>query len=185
MINKKFIIALLPLAFIASHNVFAEEDDVTPPAPVTVSGGTVQFSGSIVNAPCVVDIGGEGLSVDLGQYRAADFTTTGDVTSARTFNINLDNCATETYSKAALSFNGTTAAGNNKALSVSGGAGGVGIQILKNNTALVVDGTESSVEQIFNTGSNTIPFQAQYISLENTVTPGAANATANFTVTYQ
>lgn len=186
MMKKTFTAALLPLALFISHSSFAEDDDaVTPPAPITVSGGTVQFNGSIVNAPCTVDINSEGLNVDLGQYRATDFSKTGDVTGVKPFNINLNNCSAETYSKAAVTFNGTTAAGNNKAPSVTGGATGVGIQILRNNAALAVDGSEASADVNLNEGENRLAFQAQYIALNNTVTPGAANATANFTVTYK
>jgi len=184
MMKKTIIAALLPLAFFTSHHAFAE-DEVTPPAPITVNGGTVQFGGSIVNAPCAIDTGAAGLSVDMGQYRVSDFATTGDVSGLTPFNIALSNCAAETYTRAAVTFSGSTATGNNKALSVNGGAGGVGIQILQNHTPLAVDGSAASTPASLNEGSNMLTFQAQYISLANAVTPGAANATANFTVTYQ
>lgn len=182
MMKKNIIAALLPLTLIASHSVFAEDtDDVVP---VTVNGGTVQFSGSIVNAPCAINIGSGGHSVELGQYRVADFKAAGDVSAARLFNIKLDNCATETYSKASITFNGATVGGNSEALAVNGGATGVGIQILQNDKALKVDGTTASSAFNLNVGDNTLAFQAQYIALNSKVTPGAANATANFTVTY-
>ncbi|RRZ91708.1 pilus assembly protein [Erwinia sp. 198] len=184
--KKKLVAALLPLSLLTAHNAFANDEDVpSAPTPITVSGGTIQFNGTIVNTPCAIDIGADGHVVELGQYRADDFNSTGDVTPTRTFNIGLNSCAVDTYSKAAITFSGNTAAGNNKALSVDGGAGGVGIQIMQNSTALAVDGSEASAAASLMQGNNNLIFQAQYIALADTVTPGAANATANFMITYQ
>ncbi|WP_391575263.1 fimbrial protein, partial [Serratia ficaria] len=104
--TKKLIAILLPLALGMSQHAFAE--DPVAPSPITVSGGTVKFTGSIVNAPCAVDNSADGQSVELGQYRVADFSKTGDVSAARTFNIGLSNCALDTYSRASVTFSGNT-----------------------------------------------------------------------------
>ncbi|CAI1122985.1 fimbrial protein [Serratia ficaria] len=184
--TKKLIAILLPLALGMSQHAFAE--DPVAPSPITVSGGTVKFTGSIVNAPCAVDNSADGQSVELGQYRVADFSKTGDVSAARTFNIGLSNCALDTYSRASVTFSGNTAAGQNTALSLEGGSGaasGVGIQLLRDNTPLAVDGSQASTTTSLLEGANSLSFQAQYIALSDAVTAGAANATADFTLTYQ
>lgn len=186
MKKKVLFAALMPLAFTLSHNAFAEEDDVV--TPITVAGGTVQFTGSITDAPCVVNASTEGQPVELGQYRAADFSTAGDTSSPKNFNISLSNCAVDTYSKASVTFNGVTASGDNTTLSTVGGSGaatGVGIQILKDGVPLAVDGTETSEATSLTGGSNNLTFQARYIAKNATVTPGQANASADFTITYQ
>ncbi|CAI2538699.1 Type-1A pilin [Serratia ficaria] len=81
-----------------------------------------------------------------------------------------------------------TAAGQNTALSLEGGSGaasGVGIQLLRDNTPLAVDGSQASTTTSLLEGANSLSFQAQYIALSDAVTAGAANATADFTLTYQ
>ncbi|WP_313537231.1 fimbrial protein [Pantoea sp.] len=183
--KKVLIAALLPLSLTLSHNAFAE--DTVPVTPVTVAGGTVQFTGSITDAPCVVNASTEGQPVELGQYRSADFSKAGDTTSPKNFNISLSSCAVDTYSKASVTFRGVTAAGDNTTLSTDGGSGaatGVGIQILKNNVALAVDGSGASEATSLIEGSNNLTFQAQYIAKAARVTPGQANASADFTITY-
>lgn len=171
------------------NNAFAidgDDDDVVV-TPVTVAGGAVNFTGSITDAPCAIDNGAAGLAVELGQYRSADFSKSGDVSGAKTFTIGLNNCAVDTYSKATVTFSGVTESGKPKVLSLEGGSGsasGVGIQIMKNNTALAVDGTEASEATSLTEGKSSLAFQAQYIALADTVTPGSANASANFTITY-
>lgn len=189
--NKKLIFAaLIPLTFTLSHNAFAVEEEDTPPAvkPVTVAGGTVKFTGSITDAPCVVNASTEGLPVELGQYRASDFSKVGDTSSPKTFNISLSNCAVDTYTKASVTFNGLTSSGDNTILSTDGGdssATGVGIQILKKNITLALDGSKASETTSLTEGNNNLAFQARYIAKNATVTPGQANASADFTITYQ
>lgn len=150
---------------------------------ISVHGGTVQFTGSIVNAPCSVEIGSNGvIAVELGQYRADSFAQTGDTSPARPFNITLKDCVTDTFTKASVTFAGDAIDKNT--LAVDGGATGVGIQILKNGQTLNVDGTTSSPESNLLEGENHLQLHAQYISIADNVTAGMANSSADFTVTY-
>lgn len=190
--RNSFTVVVLPVVFIFSSGVFSvaanEIIDPVVTTPITVNGGTVKFTGSIVDAPCAVDNSADGKSVDLGQYRVADFSKTGDVSAVKVFNIGLSNCAVDTYSKASVTFSGPTAAGSNTAISLDGGsdsATGVGVQLLKNNTVLAVDGSDTSSATSLLQGANSLTFQAQYVALADAVTPGSANATADFTLTYQ
>lgn len=166
---------------------FADE----PVAPITVNGGTIQFTGSIVNAPCVIDNNSASAVVNLGQYRVDSFSGSGTTSSPVDFNIDLIDCSVDTYSKAAVTFNGVTIDGNNKVLALTARqaadttAGGVGIQILQDSEALPVDGTTASTLKSFTEEGVSLRFQAQYLALAENVTPGSANASADFTITYQ
>jgi major type 1 subunit fimbrin (pilin) len=180
---KKTLLAaiMVPTLFVASQS-FADEGD--GPVPINVNGGVVQFSGSIVNSPCSISTGTESQTVELGQYRAADFTEIGDTSPATGFNITLKDCSVETYGTVAVTFNGNAV--SNDTLAVEGGADGVGIQIVKDGKTLSVNGEGSSEPtNIVEGADNNIYFQAQYVSLAKTVTAGAANAVADFVLNYK
>lgn len=180
---KKTLLAaiMVPTLFVASQS-FADEGD--GPTPINVNGGVVQFSGSIVNSPCSISTGTQSQTIELGQYRAADFENIGDTSPATGFNITLQDCSAETYSNVAVTFKGNTA--STDTLAVEGGADGVGIQIVKDGKTIPVDGTGSTEPTTLIEGAdNNIYFQAQYVSIANTVTAGAANAVADFVLNYK
>lgn len=182
MKRKALALALTPL--LCSLPVLAAADE--PAEPVTVSGGTIKFVGSLVNAACALDQPTGGQVVDLQQFRVADVNKTqGAVTQARDFDIKLTDCSVETYQKASVKFNGKSVAGKNTILALdSGGASGVGIQILSDGKAVPVDGSGASEVTNLTPGNTRMRFQAQYISTSSEVKPGAANASAEFTITY-
>lgn len=187
MRNAYRAVALLPLILL-STGAFAEGDDVNP--VLTVNGGTVNFTGSVVNAPCVVDVNSEGQTVRLGQYRTDSFNGTGSYSSPVDFTINLINCSAETYKTASVKFTGSTAEDGDVLTLTSVQAGndiaeGVGVQILQDNTAITVNGSESASAKSINDGTNRLPFQARYFALSDEVKPGEANASADFSITYQ
>lgn len=194
MQTKKYLAALLPLTVLFTSNVFAEgdtgDDENITVTPVTVNGGTVNFTGSIVNAPCVVDVSSENHTVTLGQYRTDSFSGTGSVSSPVDFKINLINCTTDTYTSAAVTFTGSTVSGNSNVLTLSSIQAGdqvaenVGIQILQDSNPVAVDGSAASTAKTISDGTNRLAFQARYIALDDAVTAGAANSSADFTVTY-
>ncbi|OAT76456.1 hypothetical protein A9B99_09080 [Mangrovibacter phragmitis] len=180
---KKTLLAaiMVPTLFVASQS-FADEGD--GPTPINVNGGVVQFSGSIVNSPCSISTGTQSQTVELGQYRAADFKNIGDTSPATGFNITLKDCSVDSYSNVAVSFNGNAA--SNDTLAVEGGADGVGIQIVKDGKALAVNGNGSTdPTDLIEGADNNIYFQAQYVSIASTVTAGAANAVADFILHYK
>jgi major type 1 subunit fimbrin (pilin) len=189
----KLIAIALPISLALSANVFAEGEPNAPEelAPVTVSGGVVNFAGTIVNTPCVIDNDDASQTVNLGQYRQDGFDGKDSVSSPVGFDIKLTGCATETFKNASLTFDGNTILDEEKILapvaSQSGQtiATGVGIQILQNNKLVTVNGSKATDAIKLNEGDSTLRFQAQYIALANEVTAGSANASANFTITYQ
>jgi len=193
MIKFKYTaVALIPLSILFSSGVFAADENEESNIPVlTVDGGTVHFTGSIVNAPCVVDVNSEGQTVRLGQYRTDSFKDVGSNSAPVDFTINLINCSAETYKSASVKFTGSTPEGTNDVLalaSIQAGnkiAEGVGIQILQDNTPVTVDGSEGTAARTFNDGTNRLPFQARYLALNENIIPGEANASADFSITYQ
>ncbi len=182
---KRYLSVLtLPFVALFSPGVFADVD------PVTVNGGTVNFTGTIVDAPCVVSVNAESQTVALGQYRTDSFTGTGSVSSPVDFKITLADCSSETYTSAAVTFSGGTVSGNNMALTLisnndgSSVAENVGIQILQDSETLAVDGSTASEAKNISDGTNSLAFQARFIALDDTVTAGVANSSADFTITY-
>lgn len=68
--------------------------------------------------------------------------------------------------------------------SAKDGASGVGIQLLHSNNPLMLGVPFFSGENLTQ-GKYDIPFQARYYQTGSVITPGAANASATFTLTYQ
>lgn len=144
---------------------------------------TVIFNGEIVESTCALASGSKNQVVSLGSVSANAFSAVGDTSMAKEFTINLTDCNLDNATAASVTFSGDTATDNT--LNVTGGADGVGIQILQNGTPLVLDGSTASVAQDLEEGSNTMNFAARYISLDSDVTAGQANATASFTLNYE
>lgn len=186
------VFALAAMAFISSPATAADNETETAP-PVSVSGGTLQMQGSVVNTPCAIDNDSASQSVVLGQLRTAEINDKNNVSSPIDFSIKLIGCAIDTYSKASVTFSGNTLAGNPMALTPIGSqanstvAKGIGIQILQDGNPVQVDGEKATAAKSLNSGNSDLKFQAQYIALGNAneVTPGAANANVSFTVNYQ
>lgn len=185
---KMKALAIIALSALAMNSVNALAADTTPKA--TVNGGTIHFTGEVVNAACAVDAGSLDQTVPLGQIRSAKLASVGSTSSAVGFNIQLNECDTAVSTKAAIAFTGSTVDSNNNTVlalqsSAAGSASNVGIQILDSTgTALVLNGASFSTATTLNDGTNQIPFQARYFAT-GAATPGIANADATFKVQYQ
>lgn len=191
----------MPVLLTGSFSAFADD---APAPPVTVDGVKINFSGSIVAAPCAVDNTSDGQTVNLGQVPANRLAAKGDSSSAVPFTIKLTGCdlsvnATDpsepvSYTSASITFNGATT-GDDTTLAVQSAASGagdtttsaqnVGIQILQNNTAVSVDGSTATAAKKIVAGTNEIPFSAAYVATADGVVAGPANSTVNFQVTYE
>ena len=180
MKRKNLSLALTTL--LCTSSVFAAP--VESPDSATVKGGTIKFVGSLVNAACSLDQPAGGQVVDLQQFSVADIKNPGTATQARDFDIKLTDCSVETYQKVSVKFNGKVADKNTILALDGGGASGVGIQILSNGNAVPVDGSGASEATNLTPGNTRMQFQAQYISTSTEVKPGAANASAEFSITY-
>lgn len=182
VLQSVFAMSLLSIGAVA---LAASETAIVP-------GGTVHFTGQIVNAACAVSADSTNQTVNMGQYRTAFFTAVGVRSNAVPFTIKLEDCDTKVSQTAKTSFTGNTSNIDNTLLTVSnvgggaaGAASGVGIEI-SDSTGVVLkpDGSVFSTPQKLNDGPNTLHFTARYKSISNTVTPGAADADATFTMQY-
>lgn len=182
MHSNKYIKTLIAVSFLTAGLSHA--------ATTTVNGGTVHFKGEVVNAACAVDAGSVDQTVQLGQVKTATLSEAGKTSSSVGFNIQLNDCDTTVATKAAIAFSGVTVnAENPTALALEGSAAGsasnVGVQVLDSvGNALPFDGATYSTAATLNDGTSNLPFQARYIATGD-VTPGIANANANFKVQYQ
>ncbi|MEY1423870.1 type 1 fimbrial major subunit FimA [Morganella morganii] len=158
--------------------------------PVIVNGGTVHFTGELVNAACAVSTETSNQTVDLGQYRTAKLAVSGDMSNPVPFKIKLVDCDPAVATTAAVAFSGPAMSGDATLLAVSSGtnapaAQNVGIQI--SDTAAKVlspSGADFSATKTLVKGSNVLDFTARYVA-KGATTPGQANADATFVVKYE
>lgn len=182
---------LVALPFILATGIAHAEDPSPTPNPVFANGGTIHFTGEMVNAACAVSTQSANQTVELGQYRTGSFSRVGDTSAKIPFTIVLNDCDSEVATNVAVAFSGQTDATNADLLAVASSdntptAGNVGIEILDNaSVALSPNGAEFSTAQALVDGTNTIHFSARYKSTAATVTPGQANADATFVVKYE
>ncbi|KFK95436.1 MULTISPECIES: fimbrial protein [unclassified Serratia (in: enterobacteria)] len=156
---------------------------------VMAADGTINFVGEVTDAACVVDTNSQNLTVTLGKVSSSAFTGTGSTAAPTKFQLILKDCPVGA-SKAVVKFDGTNVAGDNSMLALTSGADtakGVAIQ-LSDATQQVVKLFESSQPYTLVTGTgsnNNLDFVARYKAIDNNVTAGIANASAQFTIVYQ
>lgn len=176
----------------------------TAQAANTVSGGTVNFEGRLVNAACALDTSTANQTVQMGQVRTSAFTKKGDKSPAVGFKITLTDCKVGPTTNPTTPTGGTRADDNTVSIGFSavqetgldnasvialgagtGTAKGIGLQIVdRSGNPVKLDGT-ASTKVTLNDDKVEVPFNAYYISTADAVTSGKADATALFTLTYQ
>lgn len=160
-------------------------------AAVDVNGGTVHFTGELVNAACAVATESANQTVELGQYRTAGLAAAGNKTTSIPFSIQLVDCDPTVQATAAVAFYGQTIEQNPTLLAVSSGgsnataAQNVGIQISDDKQNILgFSGSDFSSAKALNEGTNILNFSARYVST-GVATPGLANADSTFVVHYE
>ncbi|MFP1728204.1 fimbrial protein [Lonsdalea quercina] len=108
----------------------------TATTTVSVSGRTVHFVGQIINAAYAVSTSSTNQTVNLGQYRNANFASVVTSSGKVSYTINLEDGDASVSTTAAVAFTGNADANDNTLLSVSnisggcaGVASGVGIEV--------------------------------------------------------
>ncbi|WP_193727587.1 fimbrial protein [Paraburkholderia franconis] len=163
---------------------------------VTIGGylaSTVSLANpiQIVSQTCSVTT--SSIDVDLGSVSIRKFTTMGSGSDPVNFSIGVDCTGLTTnlgitFTDAVNPSNQT----NTLPLSSTSTASGVGIQILRNGTA-VAYGPDSNIagttNQIMigqvNGTATTIPLAARYVQTASSIRGGSANGRATFTMSYQ
>ena len=124
--------------------------------------GTVNFNGEIIDNTCTVALGNgsNSLVVPMGSVNKSSFTGRGSIASTTQFVLTMTECPSV---NARVKFDGQAYDGDDTVLPLF---------------------TPSSVYALQEGEPNDLKFYASYIAMSNSVTAGAANSVANFTVTY-
>jgi len=153
----------------------------------TVSGGTIQFMGSVVDAPCAVNADSENGVIRLDQVTLESMGEKGEPSGqAKAFNIVLDDCDVTTYANATVMFNGQSTPALAGALANTAGAGaasGVALTLFGPDGNALNLGTDSS-KQVLITGTNKIPMSVDYVKTGEKLKSGAVESVAIFQITY-
>jgi major type 1 subunit fimbrin (pilin) len=158
-------------------------------ASAFASDGTINFTGSVIDASCNVTNAATGsLSVPMGQVSKSAFSAAGDTAAATKFTLKVTGCPTTTDGAVRVSFDGTSVSGNSSVLALTGAgtagvASGLGIQ-LSDATQAVVPLNVNSASYALTAGAADLDFVARYIATAAAVTVGSADATASFSIIY-
>lgn len=154
-----------------------------------VAGGSRIASLKMSNAIAVTEISCEtpSVNVNLGKQRSSQFGGVGTAIGEKAFNIQLKNCPA---GLGGISYRldpvNTAFDAKNGILALDpGGATGVGIQITDDNSKAVSLGETHKFLSSVPSGNYSIPLKAAYYKTSDTVVGGIANASMQFTITYQ
>ncbi|MGJ0481627.1 fimbrial protein [Pantoea agglomerans] len=155
---------------------------------VKAEDGTVKFNGNITDEACSVDVKSVNQSISMGTVSTSAFKSAGEVAAPTRFSIVLNNCPASVSSVNA-SFTGTADQTNTDLLGLSSdsGATGVGVAIYESDSKTLIPLRSDSEDLVIKTeaGVNTLNYVAKYMATASTVTPGTANAAADFTLGYK
>lgn len=153
--------------------------------------GTINFTGTIMDASCNVTTATQNQTVPLGNVNRTAFSAAGDTAAPTKFSIILENCPT-TVTKATVRFDGPIDSANKTLLALTpAGSGatnatGVAVGIYEDDAATQIPiATKSKEFALSSTANNELEFIAKYVSTAAAVTQGTANASTNFTIDYQ
>jgi type 1 fimbria pilin len=177
MNTKMTAIALTTISLLFSTAALAD----------TASDGTVHITGTILQNACTVKTAS--VEVPLKDQYASIFTAAGQVQSNKAFTIDLENCDPSVYKNIQARFEGTVDNyGNTVLANTAGSASGIGVQILDsaNNALAFNDESAWSTQSTLADGQTDIslPFSAQFIATNSSVTAGSVDATATFYLQY-
>lgn len=161
-------------------------DDVKPLITTVLSGNGI----TIITPSCTVGTGSRNISVPLGNVALSRFGGMGTTAGDKPFKIQLNcqpgqNAQNLVYLRMDATQDPATSAPG--VLKITGGtdiAGGVGIQVLDKDATPVPFGDDVLVGPSKD-GAYVLPYTARYYQTASTVTPGRADGTATFTLSYK
>ncbi len=123
----------------------------------------------------------------MGNVSAKAFRSVGDTALPTKFNIALVSCP-DTVKKASIKFDGIYADGNTTLLSLNkeaGAATGIGVALYEaDGTTQIPMASFSNAQSVQKDIRNVFTYVAKYMSTSGTVTVGPANATTQFSISY-
>lgn len=154
---------------------------------VTLPGGMVHMTGSVIGAACAVSAESEDKKVLMGQVRSNQFKELGSWADPVSFTIDLINCDTSISQQVGMIFTGV-ADGKDplvfRAGEGSGAAKGVGLGLFDTFGSLIVPNSRARHLTILNNGTVSVPLTAKYRSTSRKVSGGNANAVVYFSLYY-
>jgi major type 1 subunit fimbrin (pilin) len=148
--------------------------------------GSINFTGRIIDAGCAIDTADMNQTVNLGVISKSAFASVGDTAAATRFSVRLTACPA-TLLSADMRFDGPADAIDNRLLAVNGGAAGVAVGIFENDSATLIPMRSRSTSVNLGAGNTgTLEFVAKYMATgaPNMIVAGDANATSQFTISY-
>ncbi|MDC9593016.1 fimbrial protein [Xenorhabdus sp. IM139775] len=152
--------------------------------------GQIKFTGKITATACKIDSNSANQTVNMGTISSSSFNGANSTSAPTRFSIKLTDCPEE-YNQAQVKFDGQTDRANSRFLALASNkegraAQGVALALYEDDSNTMINIAENSQYQKLIKGqkTNTLNFVAKYIATSNTVTPGAGDSVANFTITY-
>lgn len=155
--------------------------------PFVSLAADVQFdiTGEIKNTPCQATLVNNNEStINLGFYNTTSMSESGHSTDLVKFNITLEQCPIN-LDNIQFTFTGAQNHSNTDLLDINeGGASNVGIAFYEDDAKTIIPiNTKSKRRSIQANAKNIMIFYASYVST-GVVTGGEANATADFSISY-
>lgn len=198
--RNKITLAMAVVGMMSTVTAFA-----APISTTDAGQGTIQFTGSVIDAPCSIVPESQNIQVNLGQVNLKTLDQTDKTSSAVPFTINLTGCSFEAptnpsttvqYSKVAVTFPGTNSptGGANKGEIVNGAtdaAGNVVIQLLKGDGTSPVDlskvdpaaGDADNIQLDSTSATSKLQFYARMMAT-GVATAGNVGATVTYKLHY-
>lgn len=183
--SKMMVSALSVLTMMAAGSAMA-----APVAtPITVNGGTINFTGEVTDAACIVNPESANQIIPLSPLKTSEVVK-GQAGASSDVKIYLENCTVDTYTTASFAFSGVPELSDPTVLANAPGAGGatgVGVQ-MKDMDGKVINFTaadDSGAKMTLIKGTNVAMFTAALIGTSDTATAGHVSATTNFKVHYE
>ncbi|EJY9248052.1 fimbrial protein [Salmonella enterica] len=197
--RNKIILAMAAAGMMCAAPAFAVEI-----ANNDAGGGTITFSGSVINAPCSISPDSQNIQASLGEVSTKGLTTAGSVSPAPAkIQINLNGCAFEEHpsegkpnpdygllSKVDVEFSNYTVVdaptGIIKNTASVNPAKNVDIQILRGNMQPfnLTNGATTSTATQLTTGANQLILWARMISKDGGGAVGNVGATITYKLKY-
>ncbi|TNV20489.1 fimbrial protein [Buttiauxella sp. B2] len=155
---------------------------------LNTDGGSLLFSGNLVNTPCSIELRSLHQVVVMGQIKSNMLTEPGTWAGATNFRVWLTDCDPTVRNTASVAFTGTPDAQDPQVFKIDGmsnSATDVGIGIFDSQDKLLAPNSAPETWLPLQEGSNALFYTAKYRAVGENVQPGVATASVNFTVLYQ
>lgn len=149
--------------------------------------GVINFSGTVIDAPCGISPESADQSVDFGQLSKAHLAA-GGISTQKNVDIELTNCdatALSTTGSVKVSFVGTTISGYTQELGTTGGTGTAVVMSSPSGSLVSFDGTQTAATPLIE-GDNVLHYTSWVKQATGgEIQEGDFSAVANFSLTYE